>query len=167
MIFPTAWPSPSQRFSHFFLAAAPCLPCKPCVLRLLRTLFLSLHSFRRSPRLFSIACGLFVQNTGVWGTSATSPRPPRLCVTICFFLSALYFHQLTNPPSSRIDLQHLCFHSFTNPFFRNLFVFTSIQNPGGVGSKLWLTTDSVTPTQVAAASSEESKNSIVTNETLE
>src|SRR3977135_4229650 len=46
------------------------------------------------------------------------------------FLSPLYFHQLTNPSSSRIDLQHLCFHSFTNPFFRNLFVFTSIQNPG-------------------------------------
>ena len=36
----------------------------------------------------------------------------------------------------------------------------------GVGSKLWLTTDSVTPAQVAAASSEESKNSIVTNGTL-
>ena len=47
-----------------------------------------------------------------------------------FILSPLYFHQLTNPSSSRIDLQHLCFHSFTNPFFRNLFVFTSIQNPG-------------------------------------
>src|SRR5258706_8062353 len=32
-----------------------------------------------------------------------------------FILSPLYFHQLTNPSSSRIDLQHLCFHSFTNP----------------------------------------------------
>ena len=98
MIFPTAWPSPSQRFSHFFLAAAPCLPCKPCVLRLLRTLFLSLHSFRRSPRLFSIACGLFLQNTGGWGASATSPRPPRLpvlqaglCIIICrFFVAPLF-----------------------------------------------------------------------------
>src|SRR5216684_4203768 len=27
----------------------------------------------------------------------------------------------------------LCFHNLTNPFSRNLFVFTSIQNSGGVG----------------------------------
>ena len=48
---------------------APCLPNKPRVLIPLRTLFLSLRSFRRSPRLFSIACGLFLQNTGGWGCS--------------------------------------------------------------------------------------------------
>src|SRR6267154_915896 len=33
----------------------------------------------------------------------------------------------------------LCFHGLTKPFFRNPFVLTSIQNPGGVGV-LWLTT---------------------------
>src|SRR5258708_36651916 len=27
----------------------------------------------------------------------------------------------------------LCFHNLTNPFSRNLFIFTSIQNPGGCG----------------------------------
>src|SRR5882762_11897909 len=27
----------------------------------------------------------------------------------------------------------LCFHGLTKPFFRNPFVLTSIQNPGGVG----------------------------------
>src|SRR5258708_25491178 len=27
----------------------------------------------------------------------------------------------------------LCFHNLTNPFSRNLFIFTSIQNPGGAG----------------------------------
>ena len=124
-------------FQPFPSRCVRCLPSKPRVLTLLRTLFLSLRSFRRSPRLFSAACGLFVQNTGGGVPLRLSPRPPRLpvlqaglCVIICLFLSPLYFHPLTNPSSSRIDLQHLCFHSFTNPFFRNLFVFTSIQNPG-------------------------------------
>src|SRR5882762_4022610 len=116
---------------------ARCFPSKPRVLTLLRTLFLSWRSFRRSPRLFSIACGLFLQNTGGVGylcdisapsaPARSSGGPLRYHLP---FLSPLYFPQLTNPSSSRIDLQHLCFHSFTNPFFRNLFVFTSIQNPG-------------------------------------
>src|ERR1700738_4227021 len=36
----------------------------------------------------------------------------------------------------------LCFHILTNPFSRNSFTFTSIQNPGGVGgfSALYLAT---------------------------
>src|SRR6266403_445725 len=46
---------------------ARCFPSKSRVLRYLRTLFLSWRSFRRSPRLFSIACGLFLQNTGGMG----------------------------------------------------------------------------------------------------
>src|SRR5712671_3495304 len=122
-------PLPSRR--------ARCLPNKSRVLKLLRTLFLSWRSFRRSPRLFSITCGLFLQNTGGMGylcdisapsaPARSSGGPLRYLLP---FLSPLYFHQLTNPSSSCIDLQHLCFHSFTNPFFRNLFVFTSIQNPG-------------------------------------
>jgi len=136
--FPSRLSLASAPFQPLPSRRARCLPSKSRVLTLLRTLFLSLRSFRRSPRLFSIACGLFLQNTGGWGTSATSPRHPRLpvlqaglCVITCLFLRPLYFHQLTNPSSSRIDLQHLCFHALTNPFFRNLFVFTSIQNTGG------------------------------------
>jgi hypothetical protein len=85
------WPTLADDFSsHSTLAFAPfqsllsrCAPCvasKSRVLTLLRTLFLSLRSFRRPPRLFSIACGLFVQNTGGVGTSATSSRSPRLPV---------------------------------------------------------------------------------------
>jgi hypothetical protein len=124
-------------FQPLLSRGARCLPSKSRVVRLLRTLFLSWRSFRRSPRLFSIACGLFLQNTGGVGylcdisapsaPARSSGGPLRYHLP---FLSPLYFHQLTNPSSSRIDLQHLCFHSFTNPFFRNLFVFTSIQNPG-------------------------------------
>src|SRR6267142_150314 len=49
------------------------LPNKPRVLILLRTLFLSLRSFRRSPRLFSIICGLFLQNTGGGGVALILP----------------------------------------------------------------------------------------------
>jgi len=60
MILPPARPSPPHHFSRFFLAALGASPSKSRVLRPLRTLFLSWRSFRRSPRLFSIPCGLFV-----------------------------------------------------------------------------------------------------------
>jgi hypothetical protein len=54
--------------------------------------------------------------------------------TIDHPLSPLFsFHALTNPSSTLIDLQALYFHALTNPFPRNPFSFTSIQNPGGVG----------------------------------
>jgi hypothetical protein len=49
---------------------------------------------------------------------------------------ALYFHNLTNPPSSAIDKDLLCLQELTNPFSRNSLVFTSIQNPGGAGAFL-------------------------------
>ncbi len=135
----------SASFQPLSSRCSRCLPSKPRVLTLLRTLFLSLHSFRLSPRLFSIACGLFLQNTGGGGTSGTSPRPPRLCVTICLFLSALYFHPLTNPSSSRIDLQHSLFSGTYKSLFPQLLCIHIYTKPRGVGSKLWLTTDSVTP----------------------
>ena len=52
--------------------------------------------------------------------------------TIDHPLSPLFsFHALTNPSSTVIDLQALYFHTLTNPFPRNPFPFTSIQNPGG------------------------------------
>ena len=47
--------------------------CKSRRIIPLRTLFLSLRSFPRSNRLFSIACGLFLQNTRGGGTSASLP----------------------------------------------------------------------------------------------
>jgi len=72
---------------------ARCLPSKSRVLTLLRTLFLSLHSFRLSPRLFSIACGLFVQNTGGVGYLCDTSTPLRYHL---LFLSPLYFHGLTD-----------------------------------------------------------------------
>src|SRR5882762_669766 len=66
------------------LASAPFQPLLPhCVSRLrgksfilinLRTLILSCRSFCNFRPFFSIACGLFLQNTGGGGTSATSPR---------------------------------------------------------------------------------------------
>jgi len=49
-------------------------------------------------------------------------------LSFAVILWPLYFHPLTNPSSSRVDLQHSLFHALTNPFFRNFFVFTSIQN---------------------------------------
>ena len=55
--------------------------------------------------------------------------------TIDYPLSPVFcFHALTNPSSTLIDLQVLYFHTLTNPFPRNSFRFTSIQNPGGVGT---------------------------------
>src|SRR5258708_9813728 len=35
--------------------------------------------------------------------------------------------------SATLCTPRLCFHGVTKPFFRNPFVFTSIQNPGGCG----------------------------------
>jgi hypothetical protein len=45
------------------------------------------------------------------------------------FGSLLCFHNLTNPSFSRIDKYVPPFHKVTNPSPRNLFLFTSIQNP--------------------------------------
>jgi len=122
----------SAPFQPLLSRCARCLPSKSRVLTLLRTLLLSLHSFRRSPRLFSVTCGLFLQNTGGVGTSATSPRPPRLCVITCLFCRPFIFIHLQIRPRRASICNILCFHALTNPFFRNFFVFTSIQNAPGV-----------------------------------
>jgi len=45
------------------------------------------------------------------------------------FRSLLCFHNLTNPSVSPIDKYVPPFHKVTNPSPRNLFLFTSIQNP--------------------------------------
>src|SRR6267154_2700628 len=83
----------SASFQPLLSCCARCFPSKSRVLRPLRTLFLSWRSFRRSPRLFSMPCGLFPQNTGGWGTSATSPLS---ALSFALFLSPLCFHGLTN-----------------------------------------------------------------------
>ena len=78
----------SASFQLLFSRCSRCLPTKPRVLILLRTLFLSLPSFQRSTRLFSIICGLFAQNTGgvgyLWDISALS-------VIICLVFVAPLF----------------------------------------------------------------------------
>src|SRR5258705_787978 len=45
------------------------------------------------------------------------------------YLPALCFQHLTNPSRSLIDSEAPYFHTLTNPFSRNPFTFTSIQNP--------------------------------------
>jgi len=47
------------------------------------------------------------------------------------FLSLVCFHNVANPSDCVVDLVSLYFHRLTNPFSRNLFIFTSIQNPRG------------------------------------
>jgi hypothetical protein len=68
----------SASFQLLLFCCARCFACKSRVLTLLRTLFLSLRSFRRSPRLFSIACGLFLQNTrgGGYLCDISAPSAP-------------------------------------------------------------------------------------------
>jgi len=165
------------------LASAPFQPLLPRVSRLrdkssilisLRTLILSCRSFCNSRPFFSIACGLFVQNAGGWGVPLRHLRVLRACP---FFrrASALPFAFFVAPLFSSTYKSLLVAHRFATSLFS--FIYKSLfpqplcihiyTKPRGVASKLWLTTDSVTPAQVAAASSEESKNSIVTNETLE
>jgi hypothetical protein len=112
---------------------ARCLPSKSRVLTLLRTLFLSLRSFLRAPRLFSAACGLFLQNTGGMGYLCDISAPARssggpLRYHLQFFCRPFIFIHLQIPPRRASIYNILCFHALTNPFFRNFFVFTSIQN---------------------------------------
>jgi hypothetical protein len=64
----------------------------------------------------------FYKTPGVWGTSATSPRTPRLLPRASKGALALL-----------VDFLTLRFHNLTNPFSSNPFPFTSIQNPRGVG----------------------------------
>src|SRR6266404_1006539 len=99
------WTLAFAPFQPILSRCVRCFPSKSLVLTLLRTLFLSLPSFRRSPRLFSIACGLFVQNTGGVGYLCDISA---LSVIICLFLSPL------------------CFHGLTNCFSRNPFILITI-----------------------------------------
>ena len=104
-----------------------------------------------------------------------SPLPPSfisncMCIpsrsrhslpTIDHRLSPLFsFHALTNPSSTLIDLQVLYFHTLTNPFSRNPFPFTSIQNPGVAGRCISFPTPRSAPAaRQAGLSVEKSPNS--------
>src|SRR5205807_63953 len=119
-------------FQPLLSRCARCLSSKPCVLRALRTLFLSLLSFRRSPRLFSIACRLFLQNTGVWGylCDISAPSAP-LRYHLPLSCGSFYFHPLTNPLSTRIDLQYSlfsCIYKFLFPQLLCIHIYT--KRPG-------------------------------------
>ena len=121
----------SARFQPLLSRCARCRPRKTRVLTLLRTLFLSLRSFRRAPRLFSTACGLFVQNTGGVGYLSNSLRALRapLRYHLPLFCRPFIFINLQIPPRHASIYNILSFQALTNPFPRNFFVFTSIQNP--------------------------------------
>ena len=60
---------------------------------------------------------LFAKHPGVGGVHTTDTRHAKLAPSV------------------------LCFHNLTNPFFRNPFLFTSIQNPRGVGGIIVLRFD--------------------------
>jgi hypothetical protein len=79
----------------------------------------SFHPFRNHHPFFSIACTLFCKNTRGGGIQS------RFGVSVA------------------IDFLSLCFHGVTNPFFRNSFLFTSIQNPRGVNPCLKQISDSL------------------------
>ena len=56
-------------------------------------------------------------------------------------------------PLRQPNLSPLCFHTLTNPFFRNPFLFTSMQNPRGcgveiLGTELLFSVPSVPPRQI-------------------
>jgi hypothetical protein len=82
----------------------------------------SFHTFRNHHPFFSIACTLSCKNTRGGGYPKHSPW---LGVSV------------------GIDFLSLCFHGLTNPFFRNSFVCTSIQNPRGVNPCLKQISDSL------------------------
>jgi hypothetical protein len=112
-----------------------------CRLILLQTL---LHSQSRQPlwnqvnpnSLYKCAFCILEGSAGTPGVVYRDPRFHTHCslpTTRHPLSAALYFHDLTNPFSSAIDKDLLYLQELTNPFFHNSRVFTSIQNPGGVG----------------------------------
>jgi len=78
-------------FQPLLSCCARCFPSKSRVLRPLRTLFLSCALFDVRLVCFQYLADSLCKTPGVWGTSATSPRPPRLCVIICRYLVAPLF----------------------------------------------------------------------------
>ena len=79
----------------------------------LAPLEISCRSFSDPHPLFSIACGLFLQNTG----GVVPPRHPASSAACAIALLSIF--------------NSLPFHQLANPFFRNLFVFRFICVAGG------------------------------------
>ena len=127
----------SASFQLLLSCCARCFACKSRVHTLLRTLFLSWRSFRRSPRLFSIACGLFVQNTG-GGVPLRHLRALRACpffrrasaLPLAFFCRPFIFIHLQIPSRRASICNILCFHAPTNPFFQLLWIHVYTKRPG-------------------------------------
>src|SRR5882757_2407363 len=121
----------SASFQPLPSRGAPCLSSKSRVLTLLRTLFLSLHSFRRSPHLFSTACGLFLQNTGGMGylCDISAPSAP-LRYHLPLSCGPFIFIHLQIPPRRASICNILCFPALTNPFFQLLWIHVYTKRPG-------------------------------------
>ena len=94
------------------------LPRNSRVLTLLRTLFLSLRSFSRSPRLFSTACALFCKNTRGWGYLCDDSAPPcdsALSLALDF-ARPLFSYSYELPPRT-----HRFATSFVSRTYKSLF----------------------------------------------
>jgi len=100
LAFPPFRPNSSQ--------CAPCVRRNSRILISLRALFLSLRSFQRSPRLFSIVCSLFLQNTR--GGGAPRRRLRALCVSALSFAFA-FIRPLFSYCYELLFSQPLCFHN--------------------------------------------------------
>jgi hypothetical protein len=113
------------------LYSAPC--SKYLQINSLRALELSCLSFCNSFPLFSIVCGLFCKNRGVGVPCAFSRHsltPGAVHEAELHFRSLVFSRTYTNPSCRTIDRHASHFQTLTNPFSRNPFLFTSIQNAG-------------------------------------
>src|SRR5229473_1468325 len=99
-----------------------------------RLLLRSFATISHPNALFSIGCSLFSENTRVGGTfsppSALPTFRPSSFQACRGNFALVCFQYLTNPSQSLIDAKTIYSHTLTNPFSRNPFVFSSIQNPG-------------------------------------
>jgi len=103
--------------------------------QLLRTLFLSLHSFRRVPRLFSIICGLLCKTPGYGVPQTFPPSGPAVSggplVLLVFFCRSFIFIHLQIPPRRASICNVLCFHALTkSPFPQLLCIHIYTKRPG-------------------------------------
>ncbi len=95
---------------------------------------LSLLRFRPSACLFSTAYSLFCKNTRGGGIPDGSAGHQQFASTSFpgFASASSCFQRLANPSFGLIDKYAPPFHTVTNPFSRNPFLFTSIQNTQGM-----------------------------------
>src|SRR5882757_1083333 len=121
----------SASFQPLPSRGAPCLSSKSRVLKLLRTLFLSWHSFRRSPHLFSTACGLFLQNTGGMGylCDISAPSAP-LRYHLPLSCGPFIFIHLQIPPRRASICNILCFMHLQIPFSATSLYSHLYKTPG-------------------------------------